>query len=65
MRKAILVTKFFLQLLPIFMKPELVSQGFQKSFDALDIGYIDLYLVHTPLGYVHNGKFGRLELAWR
>lgn len=44
-----------------FHKPEQVAQAFQKSFDDLNVTYIDLYLLHSPEAYkqVHKDKSGR------
>lgn len=33
-----------------------MARAFQKSFDNLNIDYIDLYLMHTPLAYQHISK---------
>lgn len=34
-----------------FHHPDHVEQAFQKSLENLDIEYIDLYLMHVPIGY--------------
>lgn len=35
--------------------PDHVQQAFEKSLENLDIEYIDLYLMHTPMGYRYKG----------
>lgn len=42
-RKDIFVTT---KLWPTFFRTDRVAEGFQISFDKLNIGYIDLYLAH-------------------
>ncbi|KAI8981768.1 NADP-dependent oxidoreductase domain-containing protein [Mycotypha africana] len=37
------------KLAPIDARPEYVPRGFEDSFKRLDIGYIDLYLMHWPV----------------
>ncbi|KAI9496776.1 NADP-dependent oxidoreductase domain-containing protein [Zychaea mexicana] len=44
-RKDVFVTT---KLWPTFFRPEKVAEGFQISFDRLDIEYIDLFLLHWP-----------------
>ncbi|XP_055320009.1 1,5-anhydro-D-fructose reductase-like [Sitodiplosis mosellana] len=34
-----------------FHEPEQVEKAFQRSFDNLNLGYIDLYLIHYPVSY--------------
>lgn len=34
-----------------FHKPDLVEKAFNRSFENLDLGYIDLYLMHFPEAY--------------
>lgn len=46
----------FLQLWNGYHDPAHVEEAFNRSLVNLDIGYIDLYLMHSPMGY----KF----LAW-
>jgi len=41
-----------------FHEPEQVEKAFQKSFDNLNLGYIDLYLMHTPSAYKAVRKDG-------
>lgn len=45
-----------------FHKPDQVAKAFQKSFDNLNLTYIDLYLMHFPLAYkqVHKDGSGRI-----
>ncbi|KAI9254593.1 NADP-dependent oxidoreductase domain-containing protein [Phascolomyces articulosus] len=45
-RKDIFVTT---KLWPTFFRPEKVAEGFQISYDRLDIEYIDLILLHWPV----------------
>ncbi|KAJ8652023.1 hypothetical protein O0I10_012367 [Lichtheimia ornata] len=45
-RKDIFVTT---KLWPTFFRTDRVAEGFQISFDKLNIGYIDLYLAHWPV----------------
>lgn len=40
-----------LQLWSTFHEPEQVEKAFQRSFDNLNLGYIDLYLIHYPVAY--------------
>lgn len=40
-----------MQLWSTFHEPEQVEKAFQRSFDNLDLGYIDLYLIHYPVAY--------------
>ncbi|KAL9702151.1 hypothetical protein quinque_005669 [Culex quinquefasciatus] len=45
-----------------FHRPEHVAAAFQRSFDMLDIGYIDLYLMHSPMGLQFQGyEFGDMQ----
>lgn len=39
------------QLWNTFHDPEYVEKAFQRSFDNLNLGYIDLYLIHYPISY--------------
>ncbi|XP_055604095.1 1,5-anhydro-D-fructose reductase-like [Uranotaenia lowii] len=42
--------------------PDNVAEAFQRSFDMLDIGYIDLYLMHSPMGLQFQGyEFGDMN----
>ncbi|KAJ6643073.1 1,5-anhydro-D-fructose reductase [Pseudolycoriella hygida] len=41
-----------------FHDPELVPRAFQKSFDNLNLTYIDLYLLHWPMAYATIHKDG-------
>lgn len=34
-----------------FHEPDQVEKAFQRSFDNLNLGYIDLYLIHYPVAY--------------
>lgn len=34
-----------------FHEPDQVEKAFQRSFDNLNLGYIDLYLMHYPVAY--------------
>ncbi|KAI8143721.1 NADP-dependent oxidoreductase domain-containing protein [Fennellomyces sp. T-0311] len=45
-RKDIFVTT---KIWPTFFRPEKVAEGFQISYDRLDIEYIDLVLLHWPV----------------
>lgn len=47
---------FNLQLWSTFHEPELVAKAFQKSLDNLNMSYVDLYLIHTPVAYQHISK---------
>lgn len=42
---------FSFQLWSTFHEPEQVEKAFQRSFDNLNLGYIDLYLIHYPVAY--------------
>lgn len=44
------------QLWSTFHQPDQVARAFQKSFDNLNIDYIDLYLMHAPLAYQRISK---------
>lgn len=41
----------FLQLWSTFHEPDQVEKAFQRSYDNLNLGYIDLYLMHYPVAY--------------
>lgn len=41
----------FQQLWSTFHDPEFVEKAFQRSFDNLNLEYIDLYLIHHPVAY--------------
>jgi len=43
-----------------FHEPEWVEKAFQRSFDNLNLEYIDLYLVHYPVAYQRVLKNNRL-----
>ncbi|XP_050095756.1 1,5-anhydro-D-fructose reductase-like [Anopheles aquasalis] len=38
-----------------FHAPEHVEQAFQRSLDNLGLDYIDLYLIHWPMGWAFSG----------
>ncbi|XP_070499758.1 aldo-keto reductase 1B-like [Chironomus tepperi] len=38
----------------IFHEPELVEKACRKSLENLKLDYIDLYLMHTPIGYKYT-----------
>lgn len=38
-------------------KPELVRSSLKKSLDDLGLSYLDLYLIHWPMGYQEGGEF--------
>uniref|UniRef100_A0A453Z0Z7 Aldo_ket_red domain-containing protein n=3 Tax=gambiae species complex TaxID=44542 RepID=A0A453Z0Z7_ANOGA len=38
-----------------FHDPQHVEEAFRRSFDMLDIGYIDLFLMHSPMGVQFSG----------
>lgn len=38
-----------------FHPRELVAESFKQTMDALDIGYLDLWLMHWPMAYEHGG----------
>ncbi|KAJ8870884.1 hypothetical protein PR048_027185 [Dryococelus australis] len=41
---------------PFGNRPECVEKYLKKSLEALKLSYVDLYLVHTPLGFLeHDG----------
>lgn len=39
-----------------FHPRELVKESFKKTMTDLDIGYLDLYLIHWPMSYQHGGE---------
>ncbi|KAJ6634931.1 Aldo-keto reductase family 1 member A1-A [Pseudolycoriella hygida] len=41
-----------------FHRPDQVEKAFQKSFENLNLTYIDLYLIHFPLAYKQVHKDG-------
>jgi len=41
-----------------FHRPDQVAKAFQKSFENLNLTYIDLYLIHFPLAYKQEHKDG-------
>lgn len=51
-----MLSKF--QLWNTFHTPEYVPRAFQKSFDNLNLTYIDLYLLHWPMAYATINKDG-------
>lgn len=54
-RKDIFITS---KLWNTFHDPADVPRAFQKSLDDLNLGYIDLYLVHNPMAYIIKNKDG-------
>ncbi|XP_055626139.1 aldo-keto reductase family 1 member B1-like [Toxorhynchites rutilus septentrionalis] len=38
-----------------FFEPCKVAEAFKRSFENLDIGYIDLYLMHSPMSFKFDG----------
>jgi 2,5-diketo-D-gluconate reductase A len=40
-----------------FHAPEAARAAFQGTLDALDLGYVDLFLIHWPLPTLHDGDF--------
>ncbi|XP_055534360.1 1,5-anhydro-D-fructose reductase-like [Wyeomyia smithii] len=45
-----------------FHRPEHVAEAFRRSFDMLDVGYIDLYLMHSPMGLQFQGyEYGDMQ----
>lgn len=38
-------------------KPDLVRASLKKSLDDLGLKYLDLYLIHWPMGYLEGGEF--------
>lgn len=49
---------FFFQLWNTFHEPDQVAFAFQKSLENLNLGYIDLYLMHSPEAYHRVPKTG-------
>jgi len=45
-----------------FHEPEQAEKAFQRSFDNLNLGYIDLFLMHTPVAYKPVHKNGSSEV---
>lgn len=41
-----------------FHEPDQVPYAFQKSLENLDLGYIDLFLIHSPESYHRVAKVG-------
>lgn len=39
------------QLWSTFHEPAQVEKAFNRSFEELSLGYIDLYLMHNPMAY--------------
>lgn len=48
--------KLYQQLWGTFHDPAIVAKAFQKSIDNLNISYVDLYLMHSPVGYQRISK---------
>lgn len=46
-----LILFVYFQLWSTFHEPEQVEKAFNRSFDNLNLGYIDLYLIHYPVAY--------------
>ncbi|XP_058462865.1 1,5-anhydro-D-fructose reductase-like [Malaya genurostris] len=45
-----------------FHDPNYVAEAFQRSFDMLNIDYIDLYLMHSPMGLQFQGyEYGDMQ----
>lgn len=42
-----------------FHEPDQVERAFQKSFDNLNLTYVDLYLIHSPVAYQRISKGGK------
>lgn len=38
-------------------KPELVRSSLKKTLEDLGLSYVDLYLMHWPMGYLEGGEF--------
>lgn len=51
---------FPLQLWSTFHEPDQVEKAFQRSFDNLNLDYIDLYLLHYPVAYQRVLRNNRL-----
>lgn len=49
-----------MQLWNTFHDDEYVEKAFQRSFENLDLGYIDLYLLHYPVAYSRVVENSRL-----
>lgn len=44
-----------MQLWNTYHEPDKVEQACRNSCDKLGLGYIDLYLMHSPMGFVYHG----------
>ena len=54
---------FIVTKLPMFaMQPKVVSVFFEKSRKALGLDYIDLYLIHGPIGCERDEKTDWMKL---
>ncbi|XP_014253730.1 1,5-anhydro-D-fructose reductase-like [Cimex lectularius] len=52
---------FIVTKLPSFAnRPEYVETYLKKSLTALKLMYVDLYLIHSPVGFVHTDNIGSL-----
>jgi 2,5-diketo-D-gluconate reductase A len=40
-----------------FHEPDDVAKAFEGTLDALDLGYVDLFLIHWPLPTLYNGDY--------
>lgn len=49
--KLICIVFFFPQLWNIFHEPEWVEKSFNRSFENLNLDYIDMYLLHFPIAW--------------
>lgn len=49
-----------LQLWCTFHEPERVEYACRKSLENLGLDYIDLYVMHFPVGFVYHGD----EVPW-